>query len=184
MGQEHPHTATALNNLAALYRDQGKYEQAEPLFQQALATLKERLGAEHPTVAGVLEQYALLLRQTQRKTEAGVLEAQADAIYLSYAQQGIQLPQVSRGEKARRQDNEDPLAPFLAECCELDSHASVNANDLWQAYQQWCQETEVLAPLHRQAFANALLTRGCQPDRTRTSRIWRGVRLREQPRKE
>ncbi len=29
--------ATSLNNLAELYRAQGKYEQAEPLYQRALA---------------------------------------------------------------------------------------------------------------------------------------------------
>ena len=33
----HPNTAQSLNNLAELYRAQGKYAQAEPLMQRALA---------------------------------------------------------------------------------------------------------------------------------------------------
>src|SRR3954451_11488684 len=31
LGPEHPHVATSLNNLAALYDSQGQYAQAEPL---------------------------------------------------------------------------------------------------------------------------------------------------------
>jgi tetratricopeptide (TPR) repeat protein len=31
LGPEHPDTLSSLNNLAILYDDQGKYEQAEPL---------------------------------------------------------------------------------------------------------------------------------------------------------
>ncbi len=176
---EHPDMGRCLAGLAVLYRDQGRYEQAEPLFQQALAVLKERLGAEHPTVAEVLEQYAWLLRQRQREAEARDLEVRADAIYLSYTQQGIQLPRVSRGEEALQQGKEDPLIAFLETCCELEPEGWVNANDLWQAYQQWCQETGEKPPLHRRAFAASLQVRGCQPAHTRSSRIWQGVRLRE-----
>ncbi len=42
LGPEHPHTATSLNNLAGLYKDQGKYEQAEPLLSRALAIRERR----------------------------------------------------------------------------------------------------------------------------------------------
>ncbi|MBE9216352.1 tetratricopeptide repeat protein [Plectonema cf. radiosum LEGE 06105] len=35
LGENHPHVATSLNNLAQLYRSQGKYEAAEPLYIQA-----------------------------------------------------------------------------------------------------------------------------------------------------
>jgi tetratricopeptide (TPR) repeat protein len=36
LGPEDPLVALGLNNLALLYQDQGKYEQAEPLYQRAL----------------------------------------------------------------------------------------------------------------------------------------------------
>ena len=36
-GPDHPNTATFLNNLAALYRAQGKYAKAEPLYKRSLA---------------------------------------------------------------------------------------------------------------------------------------------------
>ncbi len=38
-GKNHPNVATSLNNLAALYKAQGQYAQAEPLYRRSL---KER----------------------------------------------------------------------------------------------------------------------------------------------
>ena len=47
----HPDVATTLNNLALLYQAQDKYEQAETLFQRALAIRERSLGPEHSDVA-------------------------------------------------------------------------------------------------------------------------------------
>ena len=46
---------TSLNNLAALYRAQGRYAEAEPLHQRALAIREKALGPEHPDVARSLK---------------------------------------------------------------------------------------------------------------------------------
>ncbi|MGB5631903.1 MAG: tetratricopeptide repeat protein [Waterburya sp.] len=40
--------AQSLNNLAELYRSQGRYESAEPLYLQALAIAEATLGENHP----------------------------------------------------------------------------------------------------------------------------------------
>ena len=69
-----------LNNLANLYRDQGRYAKAEPLFKRALAIFEKALGPEHPNVAQSLENYAGLLRKTGRSAEAEKMEARAKAI--------------------------------------------------------------------------------------------------------
>ncbi|CCQ69689.1 Kinesin light chain [Crocosphaera watsonii WH 0402] len=58
LGENHPSTATSLNNLAALYYVQGKYTEAEPLYQQALAITKEQLGENHPSTATILNNLA------------------------------------------------------------------------------------------------------------------------------
>lgn len=47
LGEEHPHVATSLNNLALLYYDQGRFEDAEHLFLQSLAISKTALGKNH-----------------------------------------------------------------------------------------------------------------------------------------
>ena len=72
--------ATSLNNLALLYIAQGKYAEAEPLYQRSLAIWERALGPEHPNVASSLENYAALLRQAARADEAERMEARAKAI--------------------------------------------------------------------------------------------------------
>ena len=51
LGQEHPHTADILNNLATLYKKMSNYAKAEPLYQRALAIYEKGLGPEHPNIA-------------------------------------------------------------------------------------------------------------------------------------
>ena len=58
-----------MNNLAELYRKQGKYEAAEPLYVDALAMRKKLLGEEHPDVAQSMNNLAALYR-IQGKYEA------------------------------------------------------------------------------------------------------------------
>ena len=50
--------ATTLNNLAALYRAQGKYAEAEPLFKRTLVIYEKALGPEHAHVAPSLNGLA------------------------------------------------------------------------------------------------------------------------------
>ena len=57
MEPTHPDVATSLNNLAGLYRSQGKYADAEPLYQRALNILEEALGLKHPNTRTVRENY-------------------------------------------------------------------------------------------------------------------------------
>ncbi len=72
--------AQSLNNLATLYRDQGKYPEAEPLFEKALAIAEKALGPEHPDVATGLNNLAELYRAQGRYTEAEPLYKRSLAI--------------------------------------------------------------------------------------------------------
>ncbi len=76
--------ANALNNLAVLYKNQGRYTEAEPLYKRALAIFEKALGPEHPSVATSLENYAVLLRETGRGAEAAKMKARAKAIRAKY----------------------------------------------------------------------------------------------------
>ena len=60
LGDNHPDTATSLNNLAGLYNSMGDYAQAEPLYRQAIETYKKVLGDKHPRTATSLNNLALL----------------------------------------------------------------------------------------------------------------------------
>ena len=62
LGPDHPSTGVALNNLAELYRRQGKYGKAEPLYQRSLAIAEKALGPDHPSTATSLNNLALLYK--------------------------------------------------------------------------------------------------------------------------
>jgi tetratricopeptide (TPR) repeat protein len=72
--------ARSLNNLAAVYAVQGKYDKAEPLYKQSLTILEKALGPEDPRLATCLENYGALLQKMGRTAEAETLEARAQAI--------------------------------------------------------------------------------------------------------
>ena len=62
LGPEHSDTATSLNNLADLLRDQGDFAGARPLHERALAIRERALGSEHPDTATSLNNLAILLK--------------------------------------------------------------------------------------------------------------------------
>ena len=59
-----------LNNLAALYYVQGKYQEAESLYQRALEIRERILGPEHPDTACSLNNLAALYDVQDKYQEA------------------------------------------------------------------------------------------------------------------
>jgi len=60
LGRDHPSVASSVNHLAELYRETGRYGDAEPLNKCALAILEKALGPDHPDVATSLINLAKL----------------------------------------------------------------------------------------------------------------------------
>ncbi len=60
LGPDHLSAEISLNNLAELYRVQGRYGEAETLFHRSLAIYGRVLGSEHPDTAARLNNLALL----------------------------------------------------------------------------------------------------------------------------
>jgi len=83
--------AMSLNNLAELYRFQGKFVDAEPLYKRSLAIREKALGPAHPHVATSLENYAMLLRKTNREVKAARMEAHAVAIRAMHSHKGLAI---------------------------------------------------------------------------------------------
>jgi tetratricopeptide (TPR) repeat protein len=80
LGHDHPHVATALGNLAELYRRQGRYADAEALYKRSSAILEKVLGPDHPTVAASLNNLALLYDAHGRHADAEPLYKRCLAI--------------------------------------------------------------------------------------------------------
>ena len=71
LGPDHPDTSHSLNNLAALYQAQGKYEQAEPLYQRALTIYTRAFGPQHPGTKTIQRNYDGFLEEKKRKGASG-----------------------------------------------------------------------------------------------------------------
>jgi tetratricopeptide (TPR) repeat protein len=77
LGPKHPDTATNLNDLALLLRDQGDLARARPLLERALAIYEEVLGPEHPYTATSLQNLAALLHNQRDLAGARPLKERA-----------------------------------------------------------------------------------------------------------
>lgn len=81
LNDDGPSAALAWVNLAGLYLEQGKLEDAEPWMQRGRETLERTLGAQHPATAQVLGNMARLRHAQGRYTEAeGLLDTTLEAL--------------------------------------------------------------------------------------------------------
>jgi CHAT domain-containing protein len=80
LGPDHPDVALSLNNLGYLYNEQGRYAEAEPLYQRSLAIREKALGRDHPYVAQSLNNLAELYRNQGRYADAEPLSRRSVAI--------------------------------------------------------------------------------------------------------
>jgi tetratricopeptide (TPR) repeat protein len=63
VGKDHPSVAATLNNLAGLYRAQGRYDEAESLYQRSLAIMKAIFPNGHPNIDIIQVNYDELKRK-------------------------------------------------------------------------------------------------------------------------
>jgi CHAT domain-containing protein/Tfp pilus assembly protein PilF len=80
LSPEDPYVGLGLNNLADLYRKQGQYSQAEPLYKRSLAIRENALGTEHPQLATLLNSMGQLYWVQGRYVEAEPLYKRSLAI--------------------------------------------------------------------------------------------------------
>jgi tetratricopeptide (TPR) repeat protein len=73
----HPLLTDTIYALGYMYREQGRYNEAEPLCIKALELDKHLLGENHPNVAESLNNLAEIYRATGRYGEAEPLYLQA-----------------------------------------------------------------------------------------------------------
>jgi CHAT domain-containing protein/tetratricopeptide (TPR) repeat protein len=79
-GSDDPAVATALNDLAVFYFQQGDFPAAEPLFRRALTIREKTLGADHALTAQSLNNLALVLQERGGYPEAQPLLERALAL--------------------------------------------------------------------------------------------------------
>lgn len=80
LGHGNPLHLSTMFSLATFYREQKIYTEAEALYRELLTIKEETSGPNHPDVAFILEQYASLLRETNRSLEAEWFTHRAESI--------------------------------------------------------------------------------------------------------
>ncbi|MDR3267632.1 MAG: tetratricopeptide repeat protein, partial [Tannerella sp.] len=81
LGKEHPYTASTCNNIAGVYRNQGKYDEALEWYLKALAIVEKVLGKEHPYTASTYNNIALVYDNQGKYAEALEWNLKALAIF-------------------------------------------------------------------------------------------------------
>jgi tetratricopeptide (TPR) repeat protein len=79
-GATHCQTSYAVIDLANLYRDWGKYKQADELYRRALTNDETSMGKESTNVAVDLQSYARFMRMTKNTAKAEQFEERANKI--------------------------------------------------------------------------------------------------------
>jgi len=87
IGPDHPDVAQSCHNLTNPYQYRGRYADAEPFYNRALAIYEKALGPENPNVATSLENHAALLRDTGRSAEANEMEARTKTTPAKHAEE-------------------------------------------------------------------------------------------------
>jgi hypothetical protein len=70
LGADHPDTLTSMGNLAATYRNQGRWDAAKELDVQVMETSKKKLGADHHSTLNSMANLAFTRTGMGRETEA------------------------------------------------------------------------------------------------------------------
>jgi tetratricopeptide (TPR) repeat protein len=105
LGAQHPDVANSFRNLAKVCFLQHRYTEAESHFRRALAIMDKSLGPNHPDLAHILGAYGLLLKKTNRKSEAAPMNSRAKEILAKYpasrsAHQTVDVRDLDRNGKA------------------------------------------------------------------------------------
>ncbi|NEP09753.1 MAG: tetratricopeptide repeat protein [Symploca sp. SIO2C1] len=154
--------ATDLNNLAGLYKSQGRYDEAEPLYEQALEIDKRSLPKDHPSLATHLNNLANLYESQGRYDEAEPLYEQAleiDKRSLPKDHPSLATDLNNLAGLYKSQGRYDEAEPLYEQALEIDKRSlpkdhpslATDLNNLAQLYK--CQGRYAEAePLYEQAL--------------------------------
>ncbi len=129
--------------------------------RQPQEIIVERLGAEGPAILRWLVD--------------GFLDWQADRRWMADA---------VRAATDEYRANQDRLAGFLADCCEVRPRVSTPVGELYDAYAEWCEAANE-DPLGKTAFSRQMTDRGFSQKRAaKGERRWLDIRLQTAPTQE
>lgn len=181
-GPCHPETARMFHDLAIFRQEQGNVSEALSLAKRAHSIRSQALGETHPQTVVTQALYDRLLQ------EQAAVQKEGASVACSKGNLNLHGEECCAEEASRvlpetvdpSSSENDPLRAFLDARCVLHSRAWCRSSDLWHAYLLWAEECQEQYLLSRGAFIAQLKAHGCGADRTKSTRIWRGVALVKQ----
>ncbi len=169
-----------------LYKDQGEFT-PELKFWYATNHLPKIVGTDLAmwrriwlvpfTVTIPAEKRIKSFKSILLEEREGILQG-AIAGCLEWQKEGLRPPEsVMAATEAYRKD-QDALAPFLTDFCEIKDGWQVEAKILSEAYLIHCKEEDVL-PLAGKEFAARLREKGLSKRKSNGVPFWYGIRLKE-----
>jgi hypothetical protein len=176
LGDEHPDTLAATNDLAQMLQDRGDLDGAEPLYREALAAQRRVLGAAHPNTLITISNLGLLLQARGNRADAEPLLR--EALAAAELAHGTAHPHrmtalTNLGALLFEQAKLAEAAPMLREALAGfrsaygDAHASTRSAASWLAAVLRAQgedaaaaATDNAAPLLREALAAQRIDEG------------------------
>lgn len=172
--------AGTLSNMASLYRTQGRYGEALPLYQRALKINKKALGPNHPDVARDLSALAGLYRDQGRYEEAmplirQALEISEHALGPNHPTVAIRLNNLAKLYYS--QDRYEEALPLFQRALKIDEKAlgpdhpivASDLNNLAELYRAQGRYDEALS-LYQRAVSIAEKALGSEHPNTRAIR--------------
>jgi tetratricopeptide (TPR) repeat protein len=170
LGPNHPDVAESLNNLAVLYKNQGRYTDAEPLYRRSLTIEEKALGPDHPAVATSLSNLASMYVDQGRYGDAEPLHRRSLAIRektLGPNHRDVAASLSNLAELYRLQGRYADAEPFHRRSLVIREKAlGPNHPDVWESLNNLAELYRVQGryvdaePLHKRSLAIAEKTLG------------------------
>lgn len=119
-----------------------------------------------------------LMDQLVEKEGGAILQWMIDGAVM-YWKQGcvLRVPESVKAHTKQYIDSNDWMNQFLADCCEVGEGKYCKGGELYGRYRAWCAETGERYPRRNRDFANELLSRGFERQKTMKCVEWSGLEV-------
>jgi putative DNA primase/helicase len=113
------------------------------------------------------------LDQKPLTEKSGILNRLIEGV-LCWKQEGLKVPAIITSATDEYRGEMDVIGNFLKECCVQRPGVTIRARELFQVYQDWCDENNEMATSERM-FGLRLKELGMAQKRTSEARFWQDL---------
>ncbi|MFW6027026.1 MAG: DNA primase family protein [Candidatus Woesearchaeota archaeon] len=98
---------------------------------------------------------------------------------LEYQDIGLNPPTAVKEITEEYRQESDPLKDFFDSCCIITPNAKAKNKDLWNAYENYCEYSNIRFPYKRNNFFKKLSEKGFKTSKSGSTRYRKGIGLKE-----